>query len=390
MYKKYYLYAHGGSHNHGCEALVRTTIDALELSKNETTVVSHNPDEDSLFKIDSICNLVSDNEYLPLKRFSKEFIKSYFDLKINKNEYAMDFVGKVNALGVKKDDIALSIGGDNYCYGSNLRWLCAYNKAFKTYGAKTVLWGCSIDSNVLANKNVINDLAKYDLITARESITYNLLKDINPKTILTCDSAFFLKPAKASLPSNISEENLLGINVGSLINDYESEKGIVLSNYCYLIERVLKETNLSILLIPHVEWKNSNDTQMLSIIYDKFKSSNRIILLPECGCCEAKWYISQCKFFIASRTHASIAAYSSGVPTLVVGYSTKSKGIALDLFGTFENYVLPAEQLSHVDDLYHKFCWLQQNEQMIHNILFDVLPSYKAKIKTAIDAVKRI
>ena len=51
MYKKYYLYAHGGSHNHGCEALVRTTIDALELSKNETTVVSQNPDEDSLFRI---------------------------------------------------------------------------------------------------------------------------------------------------------------------------------------------------------------------------------------------------------------------------------------------------------------------------------------------------
>jgi hypothetical protein len=46
---------------------------------------------------------------------------------------------------------------------------------------------------------------------------------------------------------------------------------------------------------------------------------------------ELKYVILQCRFMVCSRTHASIAAYSSGVPTIVIGYSNKSKGIAADL-----------------------------------------------------------
>ena len=50
--------------------------------------------------------------------------------------------------------------------------------------------------------------------------------------------------------------------------------------------------------------------------------------------------------FIGARTHATIAAYSSCVPTLVVGYSIKARGIAKDLFGTDEGYVLPVQALA--------------------------------------------
>ncbi|MFR4670990.1 MAG: hypothetical protein ACLT69_14285 [Intestinibacter bartlettii] len=55
-----------------------------------------------------------------------------------------------------------------------------------------------------------------------------------------------------------------------------------------------------------------------------------------------KGYISRCRLYRA-RTHATIAAYSTCVPTLVIGYSVKAKGIAKDIFGTYENYVLPVQ-----------------------------------------------
>lgn len=55
--------------------------------------------------------------------------------------------------------------------------------------------------------------------------------------------------------------------------------------------------------------------------------------------------------FIGARTHATIAAYSSLVPTLVVGYSVKARGIARDLFGTEKNYVLPVQLLRKEEDL---------------------------------------
>ena len=54
---------------------------------------------------------------------------------------------------------------------------------------------------------------------------------------------------------------------------------------------------------------------------------------------QLKYLVAQCALLVCTRTHASIAGYSSGVPTLVVGYSIKSLGIARDL--NMEDWVLP-------------------------------------------------
>ena len=57
---------------------------------------------------------------------------------------------------------------------------------------------------------------------------------------------------------------------------------------------------------------------------------------------ERKYLISRCEMMICCRTHASIAGYSSGVPTLVLGYSVKSAGIGRDM--GMENWVIPIEK----------------------------------------------
>jgi polysaccharide pyruvyl transferase WcaK-like protein len=69
-------------------------------------------------------------------------------------------------------------------------------------------------------------------------------------------------------------------------------------------------------------------------------------MVEDCNCRELKHIISRCRFFIGARTHVTIAAYSSCVPTLVLGYSVKSRGIARDLFGTEVGYVLPVQKLT--------------------------------------------
>ena len=79
---------------------------------------------------------------------------------------------------------------------------------------------------------------------------------------------------------------------------------------------------------------------------------------------------------IADRTHASIAAYSTCVPTLVVGYSVKAKGIAKDIFGTYDNYVLPVQQLSSPHELMKGFEWLMKNEDSIRRHLEEFMPGY--------------
>ena len=77
------------------------------------------------------------------------------------------------------------------------------------------------------------------------------------------------------------------------------------------------------------------------------------------------YVVSRCDVMIASRTHASIAAYSTYVPTLVIGYSIKSKGIATDIFGDWENYVLPSENLIEEGELENKINYTINNKSKI-------------------------
>ena len=66
---------------------------------------------------------------------------------------------------------------------------------------------------------------------------------------------------------------------------------------------------------------------------------------------------------MGARTHSTIAAYSSDVPTLVIGYSVKSRGIATDLFGSYENYCLPVQELSEPEALIKGYEWIIHNSR---------------------------
>ena len=76
------------------------------------------------------------------------------------------------------------------------------------------------------------------------------------------------------------------------------------------------------------------------------------------------------------------------MPTLVVGYSVKARGIARDLFGTEDNYVLPVQSLKEPYELTKAFEWLAQNEEKIREHLTSCLPSYVAKVQEAVNAIK--
>ena len=87
-----------------------------------------------------------------------------------------------------------------------------------------------------------------------------------------------------------------------------------------------------------------------------------MVLIGDAPAHELKGYISKCSFFVGARTHSTIAAYSSGVPTLVIGYSVKSRGIATDLFGSYENYVLPVQELKEPDEMIKAYKWILEKQ----------------------------
>lgn len=367
------LYMHAGSANHGCEAIVNSLCHMI---KEKPVLVSYFGAEDEAYTLKDLCRIVTE------RRFENNrlmHVLYYIYRKLTKDETSFIRYRYKGIFGKEMSPIAISIGGDNYCYDTMLHDLRLSNKAFTEKGVKTILLGCSIEPDLLDREEIVKDLARYHTIIARESITYEALKEkvVGPNIVCYPDPAFSLGKKEVALPEGFVSGNTVGINISPMIQDNETVSGITMENYRELIRYVIGNTDMQIALIPHVVRAQNDDRKPIHALYEEFKESGRVIEIGDGSCEEIKGFISKCRFFVGARTHATIAAYSSCVPTLVVGYSVKAIGIARDLFGTEENYVLPVQSLKQKDDLRNAFAWLMEHEEEIDACLRTKMPEYK-------------
>lgn len=379
------LYGHGGSGNHGCEAIVRSTVGILG---GEIELLSQHPERDLRYGIDQVCRVTEDTD-TPLKRGSLSWFLSSLETKLTgKYDRYFRYTKEKLMSRAARGDVFLSIGGDNYCYPGT-EHLAAINRNLRKKGVKTVLWGCSVEPGLLENPVVAEDLGGFDLITARETISYEALKAVNPNTVLVADPAFTLERRDLPLPDGWVEGKMVGINASPLILTSGGGK-LVMEAYRNLIRRILDTTDLNVVLVPHVVWESNDDRKVLAPLHEEFRSTGRVILLDDHNCTELKGYIARCRMFIGTRTHSTIAAYSQCVPTLVLGYSAKSRGIARDLFGSEEHYVIPVQGMTDPRALADGFDWLLKNENDIRVHLEKTMPGYKKQAYNALDALKKL
>lgn len=400
--KKILLYYHGGSKNHGCEAIIRTTKKILS-NNSKTVLYSFAMQEDISFKLHEIIEIkqlgtpnlhLKNKKSFSLKNMTKNFIKIFIPHFIFKAKIEKTVKNKFSTLLCDKDSIAISVGGDNYCY-NDFESIEIINRLLNGKKLKTVLWGCSIEpDNIKKDIFLKEDLKRYSLITARESLTYKALIDaqINKNTYLIPDSAFILDTILPSdLPKQFYYKNTVGINISPLIQNFEKRENIIYENTVLLVKYIIENTDMNIALIPHVIWDSNNDLEPLTKIYNKFKNTNRICLInSKYNCMELKGIISRCRFLVAARTHASIAGYSSQVPTLVIGYSVKAKGIAKDIFGDYKNYVLPVQDLKNNNEITNAFKFLMDNETAIREHYKFFMPSYIEKVWQTKDLIEKL
>ena len=363
---KIILYPHGGSGNHGCEALVRATIKILG-DNNDIYLASKSPEQDIRYGLEKICTIVPQNSDSPslIKRLwtSVKYRILGDKLAYERNTYR-DILRHVDS-----NTICLSFGGDNYCYGKPT-YIYIMNRLFRERGAKTILWGCSIEpSNI--DTEMIDDLRGYNLIIVREPETYNALIQRGITNVkMAPDPAFALDSDNSiKLPAGFIPGNTVGLNLSPMALSYSADNATVLENYIKLIANISGSTDMNIALIPHVAWSDNDDREPLTQLFEKYHHTGRISMVYDCNCEQLKYLISQCRFIVTARTHASIAAYSTGVPTLVLGYSIKAKGIAVDLFGTHDDFVVPVQNLTSEDDLLNAFIKIQNQEIDIIKIL---------------------
>ena len=369
---KIVLYSHGGSGNHGCEAIVRGTFNVLHGEVDE--LYSYRSKEDIKYGLNEILNIKEHKSFYP--HFSLKRLKASLLVRLFHNdEYAEKITYDALFNNLKKGDIALSIGGDNYCY-SSYKEHAILNKYLNKMGVKTVLWECSVEPSLI-DEEMKKDLEKYSLIVARETISYEALKKVNNNVIYSPDPAFVMNSEKPDDNYKLFfEKETVGINISPVVIEYSKHDDIVLKNVYVLIDYILQNTEYNIALIPHVSWEFTNDTEILTSIKNHYAGNKRIILIPEMEAKKLKYIISKCSLFIGSRTHATIAAYSSNVPTLVLGYSVKAKGIAKDIFGSYEKFVISTQELNYFDELKNAFIWLDENKSELKKHLVEFMPKY--------------
>lgn len=373
---EYLSYFYGGSDNKGCEALLKTIVKNIDEDRKKHAVITFRKKDDLEARLDKQIKYIVE----PTLTDKGKKIEYMGNVKFNFDDMGIENILK----DVSNKVIALSVGGDNYCYGDYINSLLRqYNELMHKHGIKTALLGCSIEPEVLKNEEVLRDLNMYDLIIARESLTYNALvkAGINKNTVLIPDSAFQLNTVKLQLPENFKENETVGINMSPIVMGANDKNKIVLDNYIKLIKYIIESTNYNIALIPHVFWTGSNDYEAMKALYDEFSYTKRVCIIEKHSSEELKGYIARCKMFIGARTHAIIAAYSSCIPTLAVGYSIKAKGIALDLFGKYEDYVIEAQSFDRDDNLLNAFKYIERNCDSIKSYLQNKIPSYIKKLE---------
>lgn len=242
-----------------------------------------------------------------------------------------------------KSDFVLDIGqGDSFAdiYGierfNNINHIHKLAKLFhKPYCFLPQTIGPFKNQKVLKMaKKSIKEAAS---VLVRDKESFDFVKENIPtqKKLAECiDVAFFLPYKKCCFDKTKIH---VGLNISGLLwnggytgkNQFEL-KGDYPSVVRRVIDFFLKKENVVIHLVSHVLADHEsveNDYEVSRLLYDEF-NDERIKLAPFfLDPMQAKGYIAGLDFFVGARMHATIAAFSSGVPVVPMAYSRKFNGL---------------------------------------------------------------
>jgi polysaccharide pyruvyl transferase WcaK-like protein len=351
--KKLMFIGNGDYRNNGCEAITRGSLNILRQSIPDCEFI------DSYFlydKNEKRTFLGNDVETKPVfypkrwtfKWFVLQVVLRFFDNKVG------DLLYSSHNKYIDESDAILSLGGDNYSldYGVPKRFL-AMGDYIKKRKKPFIIWGASIGPFTNEEEFERNLIKHYednvDLIFVREEESYNYLlgKGLKKKTYLIADPAFMMKPttcSKEEIGFELPKE-FIALNFSELMSKYVTNNDLnKWKDICNeSVESIYEKYNLPIVLIPHVSRDKEFMEDALSSVMKKYQDIKMINNTLDAA--QMKWIISKAKCLVAARTHATIAGFSTAVPTLSLGYSIKARGLNRLLFNS-EEYLLYCDEIT--------------------------------------------
>lgn len=346
---KVLLMGNGSAENGGCEAITKGTVEILKKSFDEVSVL------DAFFDYSGTYNYDESLKIFPVKfprRWTLKWLFLQVLLKIFPSRVGR-FLYSSHKKEIEAADVVLSLGGDNYSldYGVPVRFM-EMGKYVKRHNTPFVIWGASIGPFISGSKFEKAISAHFnediDWIFAREKETIKYLSSIGveDRVSLVADPAFMMRPEKcdaAKIGFDLPEKYVC-INFSDLMAVYvtDGDMDAWLKICAETIDALVVESGLSLVFIPHVKV----DYEFMHRIHPLLKDRNRVLLASrELNAAEMKWIISRAVCNIACRTHSTIASFSTSVPTISLGYSIKSKGLNLQLYG-HEQYLVYKKEIT--------------------------------------------
>jgi colanic acid/amylovoran biosynthesis protein len=415
--------------NRGCEAIVRGTTALFREEVGECRFISNYFTEEKCPDAQREMDPSIIHRPFPfLKRYSLPWIHD----QIARRLFHRPPFGRVmsqtlrRSLEEKEVKAVLMLGGDNLSldYGGADTYFGLSSLAV-AHNLPVTVWGASIGpftSDPDYERWATEKLRKISLLCARETETLAYLASIGleENVILAADPAFHLQPSPCELPADIEMallEGCIGLNLSPLMRQYMHgdelsrlwQKSRLFYRYMHRdeISRSLQKSLLSwaqvaaeivrgllnrfsqpLLLIPHVMSEagdvERDDYLFLRRVAQLVQEPERVFVLgPNLNAAQTKWVISRLRVFAGARTHSTLAAISSGVPTICIGYSMKARGIAKDVYGHLE-WLVKGQDLIDPSVLCDRLVSLCDQESAIRQHLERVNPTFRQRAREAL------
>lgn len=355
------------SGNFGCSALAFSFLNILEkiAEKNNlfVDVVSVNYNE-----------FVASGQYYNVESLRVRYKTPDFYIKYMK--------------AIKNADLVFDFtGGDSFTdiYGKSrfnketlLKQLAIWKKKKLVLGPQTI----GPFNNEKIAKKATKVMQACEKVYVRDQMSQDYANKLGVSTNLTTDVAFVL-PIDEQYEVSVNANKIkLGLNISGLMwnggytgnNDF----GLMLEykEYCKRLIDYAKSKQYQVHLISHVisDDPRENDYDVALKIKEIYPE---VVVAPRFNNpLQAKAYLSKMDMFIGSRMHATVGAFSRGVPTLSVAYSRKFQGL---YSGIGYAHVIDAKAYGTDEAIERTIQWVENTS----NVQLDVDNSLKIVLEKA-------
>lgn len=225
------------------------------------------------------------------------------------------------------------------------------------------------------------------LITVREKISYDYLTEklglSSDLVIQTADPAFLLDPIEKNISQRLLKSYGLDFNRPivaiapsvSIASYHQLDKNKHLKRWLDLTKFLIDDLKFQVLIVPHVQnnGEGSDDRIIATKILKDLNYNPEVhIAGADHTASEFKGLISCCNILVAERMHAAIAGLSTHIPTLVIGYSIKARGIMTDILGkelVDQGLVISIQDFLENQDQYKVVQYICENKESISQLL---------------------